>query len=56
MPRRGVQGTTGILVRPAILKQGRDAIAPEGGKRSGVTEAGVLGMFFVSLSWCVGLD
>ena len=46
MPGGGVQGITGILVRPTILKQGRDAIAPEEGKISGTTEAGLVGIFF----------
>ena len=46
MSGRGVQGITGILVRLAILKQGRDAIAPEEKKISGMTEAGLVGMFF----------
>ena len=56
MPGRGIQGIGGILVRPAILDQGGDAIAPEEGKISGMTEAGVLGMVFVSVSWCVEFD
>ena len=56
MPRRGVQGINGTLVRPATLRQGGDAIALEEGEISGVTEAGVVGMFFVTVSWCVEFD
>ena len=56
MPGRGVQGITGILVRPAIFKQGRNVIASEEGKTYGMTEAGLVGMFFVSVSWCVEFD
>ena len=56
MPGRGVQGITGILVRPAILKQGRAAIAPEEEKISGMMEAGLVRMFFVSVPWCVEVD
>ena len=40
----------------ATLGQEGDAIAPEKGEISGVMEAGVVGMFFVTVSWCVEVD
>ena len=56
MPGRGVQGINGTLVRPATLRQEGDAIALEEGEISGVTEAGVVGMFFVTVSWRVEVN
>ena len=56
MPGRGVQGINGTLVRPATLRQGGDTIALEKGEISRVTEAGVVRMFFITVSWCFEVD
>ena len=56
MPGRGVQGINGTLVRPATLRQGGDAIAVDKGEISPMTEAGVVRMFFITVSWCFEVD